>query len=155
MPTKVDNRRDQIFGRDANAASLPRPTFKNWEDVERVRNFMLGLPVKNKARLVPWGYKVSEKDPAWLEPIEDQIHLLAMAKTHLRSYPIREVTAWIVEKSGRYLTHQALWNIMSTRCPDDRCLLPLKERWESLRDTLCLTISWIDQEVKATEQKRN
>lgn len=57
---------------------------------------------------VPFGYKESEKDVGWLEPVPLELEALEKAKKHLKQYSLREVSAWLSTVTGRYISHVGL-----------------------------------------------
>jgi hypothetical protein len=64
---------------------------------------------KRKARVIPFGYKLAS-DPAYLEEIPEEREILEKAKKLWRTkeYSIRDITAWVVEKSGRKISKSGL-----------------------------------------------
>lgn len=65
-------------------------------------------PVVRVARVIPFGYKVSEDDPDILDPIPEELVLLEEAKKHLKQYSYRQVAAWLSKESGRSISHYGL-----------------------------------------------
>ena len=122
------------MGRGYNKASLgtanrlPKPIFTKVEQLDRLRNYMLGLPIENKARTIPFGYKVSEVDPDMLEPIDYEFELLVEAKKLLASHSYKDVARWLTVNSGRQIKDAGLHRIMERRAPDPRAKLPRAER---------------------------
>lgn len=60
-------------------------------------------------RIVPFGYMQDPNDPEVLLPIEEELLLLEAAKEHLKNYSLRDVAAWISQKSGRSISHVGLY----------------------------------------------
>ena len=76
---------------------------------------MLKKALKKKASsTIPFGYKVSEKDTKFLEEIPEQLEVLKEMKALVtnRVLSLREASAWIEHKTGRYLSYQGLKNII-------------------------------------------
>jgi len=59
-------------------------------------------------RQVPFGYSQDPDDIDILRPIPDELELLEEAKKHLKQYSYRDVSAWLSEQSGRYISHVGL-----------------------------------------------
>ena len=75
---------------------LPPLELKQWD------------PIVRTSRQVPFGYKVDPEDKWILLPIPEELELLEQAKAHLKQYSYRAVADWLVEKSGRYISHAGL-----------------------------------------------
>ena len=99
---------------------LPKPVFRTIEDLDRVRNLMLGLHIRRKSRMIPVGYDISESNTIYLVPIEEELKLLVDAKHFLEKSSFNQVAEWLTAKSGRSITHEGLYKIMRDRRPDDR-----------------------------------
>lgn len=76
----------------------PRKNEENWEY----------MPIIRVGRIVPFGYKQCPKDPQMILPIKEELELLEQAKKHLDHYSLRDVSQWLTEQSGRYISHQGL-----------------------------------------------
>lgn len=108
--------------------NLPKPDFNSIEDLDRLRNIMLGLPILKKSSQVPFGYEVSRNNPLYLIPVQREFDLLVEAKKHLKTCSFTEVAQWLTEHTGRPISHEGLYKIMKHRAPDDRATLPLDDR---------------------------
>lgn len=82
--------------------TLPKP--------ERVKSKYIWKPLvkigRNKSD--PWGYDRSEEDPDVLIPDVDALELLEEAKKLVKRHTGEEVTAWLVNRSGRKISRQGL-----------------------------------------------
>lgn len=97
--------------------------------LDRLRAMMLALPVPSMAKKVPWGYRVSAKNPKMLEPIDEHFKYLYEAiHKHLKDCSYKEVATWLSAKTGVPISDEGLTRIHTRRPPDKRVLLPLKER---------------------------
>jgi hypothetical protein len=80
--------------------SLPKPEVTEagyeWQPVVRI------------GRFVPFGYRQDPEDRDILLPIPEELDLMEQAKKYLKQYSYREVSAWLSEQSGRYLSHVGL-----------------------------------------------
>jgi len=65
-------------------------------------------PIVRIGRFLPFGYKEDPEDSMVLLPVEEELILLEQAKEYLKSYSLRDVSAWLSNKSGRYLSHVGL-----------------------------------------------
>lgn len=65
-------------------------------------------PIVRVGRLVPFGYEQDPEDEHVLLPIPEQLELLEKAKLYLNDYSLRQVSAWLSEESGRYISHVGL-----------------------------------------------
>jgi len=59
-------------------------------------------------RHVPFGYEQDPNDPDILLPIPNELNLLEEAKKYIKQYSYRDVSAWLSEQSGRYISHVGL-----------------------------------------------
>jgi len=59
-------------------------------------------------RQVPFGYSQDPNDIDILRPISNELELLEEAKKYLKQYSYRDVSAWLSEQSGRYISHVGL-----------------------------------------------
>lgn len=65
--------------------------------------------VKKRARVIPFGYKISEQYKGWLEPVPLEIAALARAKDYVKSgCNYTEVAAWVSKVSSRVLSTMGL-----------------------------------------------
>ena len=65
-------------------------------------------PVVRVGRTVPFGYEQDPKDKDILLPIVEELNLLEKAKKYLKQYSYRDVSNWLSEQSGRYISHVGL-----------------------------------------------
>ncbi len=82
-----------------NQWKLPKPERKygcDWQPVVRLGS------------VVPFGYKQDPDDKDVLLPIEDELDALEVAKDLLKEYSAREVSAWLSETTGRYISYPGL-----------------------------------------------
>lgn len=69
---------------------------------------------KRVARVVPFGYKESEKEN-YLEPIQEEIDALEQARKYIKGSSYREVSDWIFRKTGRKLTGMGLRKVLNRK----------------------------------------
>ena len=79
---------------------LPQPT-----DIKEENEW---VQIPRIARTVPFGYKQSEEDPDILDPIPVELDLLEKARSHIKQYSYREVSNWLSNQTGRYISHVGL-----------------------------------------------
>ena len=79
---------------------LPQPLDVK-EDVE-------WLAIPRIARTLPFGYVQDEKDPDLLQPVQQELDKLEMARDYLKQYSFREVANWLSTQTGRYISHVGL-----------------------------------------------
>ena len=86
--------------RSIGSWKLPQPTDlkeeDEWTQIPRI------------ARTVPFGYKKSEDDSYILEPIQNELDKLEMARKYINQYSYREVSNWLTKQTGRYISHVGL-----------------------------------------------
>ena len=80
---------------------LPKP--------EKVNGEWEWLPLVRIGRFLPFGYRQDPDDSDILLPIPEELELFEQAKKHLNQYSYREVSAWLSEISGRYISHVGLF----------------------------------------------
>ena len=80
---------------------LPKP--------EKIDGEWEWLPVVRIGRFIPFGYRQDPNDGDILLPIPEELELFEQAKRHLKQYSYREVSAWLSETSGRYISHVGLF----------------------------------------------
>ena len=69
----------------------------------------------NKTAKLPYGYAVSENDPLVLIPDPEIVGWVESALDHLdQGHSTRRVAAWLVEKTGKKISHQGIVNIWTT-----------------------------------------
>ena len=64
--------------------------------------------IKRITRQIPFGYKQSEEDQNYIEPIESELEALEQAKKYLKTCSLRETAQWLHRKTGRYISHVGL-----------------------------------------------
>jgi len=69
---------------------------------------------KRVARVVPFGYRESEKEN-YLEPIQEEIDALEQARKYIRGSSYREVADWVFRKTGRKLTGMGLRKVLNRK----------------------------------------
>ena len=69
---------------------------------------------KKVARVVPFGYRESEKEN-YLEPIQGEIDALEQARKYIKGSSYREVADWIFRKTGRKLTGMGLRKVFNRK----------------------------------------
>ena len=86
--------------RTAGQWKLPQPTDlkdeNTWIQIPRI------------ARTVPFGYVQSQKDSEVLDPIDNELDKLEMARKYVKQYSYREVANWLTKQTGRYISHVGL-----------------------------------------------
>lgn len=80
---------------------LPKP--------EKVNGEWEWVPLVRVGRFLPFGYRQDPDDSDILIPIPEELELFEQAKKHLGQYSYREVSAWLSEISGRYISHVGLF----------------------------------------------
>ena len=65
-------------------------------------------PIPRIARTIPFGYVQDEKDPDLLQPVQNELDKLEMARDYLKQYSYREVANWLTTQTGRYISHVGL-----------------------------------------------
>ena len=86
--------------RTAGQWKLPQPTDlkdeNTWIQIPRI------------ARTVPFGYVQSQKDSEVLDPIDNELDKLEMARNYVKQYSYREVANWLTKQTDRYISHVGL-----------------------------------------------
>mgnify|MGYP006442577683 FL=1 len=86
--------------RTAGQWKLPQPTDlkdeNTWIQIPRI------------ARTVPFGYVQSQKDSEVLDPIDNELDKLEMARKYVKQYSYREVANWLTKQTNRYISHVGL-----------------------------------------------
>ena len=67
---------------------------------------------KKVARIVPFGYKESEKEN-YLEPVQEEMDALEQARKYIKGSSYREVADWLFRKTGRRLTGMGLSKVLN------------------------------------------
>ena len=81
--------------------NLPKP--------EKIGGEWEWVPLVRVGRFLPFGYRQDPTDPDILLPNPEELELFEQAKKHLNKYSYREVSAWLSETSGRYISHVGLF----------------------------------------------
>ena len=63
------------------------------------------IPIPRIARTIPFGYIQDEKDPDLLQPVQQELDKLEMARDYLKQYSYREVANWLTTQTQRYISH--------------------------------------------------
>lgn len=68
------------------------------------------LPIRRKARTIPWGYEVDPADPQMLRPVLSMLHLLESAERAFRARTSthQEIAEWLTAKTGVPITRVGL-----------------------------------------------
>ena len=66
------------------------------------------IPIPRIARTIPFGYIQDEKDPDLLQPVQNELDKLEMARDYLKQYSYREVANWLTTQTQRYISHVGL-----------------------------------------------
>jgi len=81
---------------------LPQPTdLKDEDETEWIQ-------IPRIARIVPFGYKINEKDSELLDPIPYELEAIELARKHIKQYSFRQVANWLTTKTGREISHVGL-----------------------------------------------
>jgi hypothetical protein len=81
---------------------IPEPTVTEEGEVEY-------WPIVKVGRVEPFGYRVDPEDKNVLLPVPHELDLLKQAKAHLKQgFSLRDVSAWLSNESGRYISHEGL-----------------------------------------------
>ena len=67
---------------------------------------------KKVARVVPFGYKESEKEN-YLESVPEEMDALEQARKYIKGSSYREVDDWLFRKTGRKLTGMGLRKVLN------------------------------------------
>jgi len=65
-------------------------------------------PIPRIARTIPFGYVQDDKDPDLLQPVQNELDKLEMARDYLKQYSYREVANWLTTQTQRYISHVGL-----------------------------------------------
>ena len=65
-------------------------------------------PIPRIARTIPFGYVQDEQDPNLLQPVQNELDKLEMARDYLKQYSYREVANWLTTQTQRYISHVGL-----------------------------------------------
>ena len=87
---------------------------------------------KYKRRLsstIPFGWKLVEGSKDLLERVSLEVELLKQAKEYLKGSSYREVAKWLSSRSGRSISHVALYKMAKKELSEKRSNAA-KIRWE-------------------------
>tara|TARA_R110000796_G_scaffold153808_1_gene270391 strand:+ start:88 stop:489 length:402 start_codon:yes stop_codon:yes gene_type:complete len=88
--------------RSLGSWKLPQPTdLKDKEQKEWVQ-------IPRIARIVPYGYKLNEKDKDLLDPIPYELEAIELARKYSKQYSYRQIANWLTKKTGREISHVGL-----------------------------------------------
>jgi|TARA_R110000803_G_scaffold44996_1_gene95066 hypothetical protein len=88
--------------RSLGSWKLPQPTdLKDEEQKEWVQ-------IPRIARIVPYGYKLNEKDKDLLDPIPYELEAIELARKYSKQYSYRQIANWLTKKTGREISHVGL-----------------------------------------------
>jgi hypothetical protein len=85
-----------------------------YQDTEEMRSTEVVVSTKKWlvapriSRTIPFGYKVDPDDDDLLLPVPLELEALERAKRHLNNYSYRDVSKWLEEVTGRYISHIGL-----------------------------------------------
>ena len=79
---------------------LPQPT-----DIKEDNEW---IAIPRISRTIPYGYELDPNDNFILLPIAIELDMLEKAKKYLKQYSYRDVSNWLSEQSGRYISHVGL-----------------------------------------------
>lgn len=71
-------------------------------------NIATYISIPKLGHYVPFGYKESETEKDWLDPIPLELNALEKAKKHIKQYSLRDVAAWLTTVTGREISHVGL-----------------------------------------------
>tara|TARA_R110001599_G_scaffold334147_1_gene550383 strand:+ start:466 stop:873 length:408 start_codon:yes stop_codon:yes gene_type:complete len=86
--------------RSAGKWELPQPT-----DIKEDNEW---ISIPRIARTIPFGYIKNENDPYVLNPVQEELDNLEIARNHIKQYSYREVANWLTTQTGRYISHVGL-----------------------------------------------
>lgn len=88
----------------------PKPVLRNKLITKEIDGVVY---LKKRARKPPFGYKIWDKDPLWLEPIPLELEALKRAKDHiLNRCGYHAVAHWLTEVTGRKIAHSGLHKVL-------------------------------------------
>jgi hypothetical protein len=97
---------NEELGRRVRYLAKPRSEVKNkpvFKDIDGVQY------LKNRARVVPYGYKRNEDYPGWLEPIPLEIEALKRARDYIKGRcKYEDVADWLFKATGRKISIMGL-----------------------------------------------
>lgn len=84
-------------------------------EMDNILRYRFGLPVRKRARTIPYGYK--DRGDGWLEPDEGVYAALQQARAYLEDCSQRNVLEWLQAKTGIPINLSAFQKLMRTRLP--------------------------------------
>ena len=89
-----------MMTRSAGKWELPQPTDIKEDDE--------CISIPRIARTIPFGYVQDKNDPYILNPVQEELDKLELARKHIKQYSYREVSNWLSTQTGRYISHVGL-----------------------------------------------
>ena len=86
--------------RSAGKWELPQPT-----DIKEDNEW---ISIPRIARTIPFGYIKNNEDPNLLNPVQNELDKLELARKYIKQYSYREVANWLTKQTGRYISHVGL-----------------------------------------------
>lgn len=102
---------------------------------DKTENGYKFYPIIRMGRIEPFGYKRDPEDQERLLPVPEELILLEMAKEHLKNYSLRDVAAWLSEKSGRKISHAGLRSRIMSEQERNKEYIETKKLLEKYRKT--------------------
>ena len=69
---------------------------------------------KRVARIIPFGYKESEKEN-YIESVPEEINAIEQARKYIQGSSYREVADWMYRKTGRKVTGMGLRKVLNRK----------------------------------------
>ena len=69
---------------------------------------------KRVARVIPFGYKESEKEN-YIESVPEEINAIEQARKYIQGSSYREVADWLYRKTGRKVTGMGLRKVLNRK----------------------------------------
>ena len=130
--------------RSIGSWKLPQPTDlkeeDEWTQIPRI------------ARTVPFGYKKSEGDSYILEPIQNELDKLEMARKYINQYSYREVSNWLTKQTGRYISHVGLRKRLSNEQHRKNKAISLR-KWADYAEKARLKAKEIEEQRTGARKK--
>ena len=70
--------------------------------------------IRDRARVIPFGYKQSE-NPDYIEPVQEELDALEQARQYIKGSSYREVADWLFRKTGRKITGMGLRKVLERK----------------------------------------
>ena len=70
--------------------------------------------IKRTTSTIPFGYELEKESDTFLKPIPDQLIALSVATFMIKDEQVslRDAADWLYQKTGRYISHVGLKNIV-------------------------------------------